>query len=160
MTIDIWRMYGVVVSANEMLKQAMGELQTTVMMAVMMLLILKVGFAVGEKLLVDSIVNGMSCVVKGVLGCLCCGRRKGQPVVVDDEDEKEEVELGLVTEVWLAPSALRDRRSKVHVDRNCRVIKDYSDGQLRRMTVCDHCLRGQRDALRARDDDARGGNKI
>ena len=48
-TIDIWRMYGAVVSANEMLKQAIGELQTTVMMAVVMLLILKIGFAVGEK---------------------------------------------------------------------------------------------------------------
>ena len=158
MTIDIWRMYGAVVSVNEMLKQAMGELQTTVMMAVMMLLILKVGFAVGEKLLVDSIVNGMSCVVKGVLGCLCCGRRKGQPVV-DDEIDNEEVELGLVTEVWVAPSALRDRRSKAHVYRNCRVIKDDKDGDLRKMTVCDHCLRGQRETLRVRDDDTRGGNK-
>ena len=61
--------------------------------------------------------------MKWVLGCLCCGRRRGQQVVDDNETENEEVELGLVTDVSVAPSALKDRRSKAHVFRECLVIK-------------------------------------
>ena len=58
----------------------------------------------------------------------------------------------------MTPSAVENKRAKGHTTRNCSVIKEKRDDDLRKGSVCDHCLCSQRELLRARDDDAHGGN--